>query len=80
MSKNYPAAVNCHFALYNKLQFKKSRPSVNFINVLRVAFTCADPKGAKKTVKLSVFFYAVVASQMLMRLTPRHNSIEKSLK
>jgi len=31
-------------------------PGVNFINVLQAAFTSADPKSAKKTVKLSVFF------------------------
>jgi len=30
-------------------------PGVNFINILLAAFTCADPKRAKKTVKLSIF-------------------------
>jgi len=29
---------------------------LNFINVLRTAFTLADPKSVKKTVKLSIFF------------------------
>ena len=29
---------------------------LNFINVLRTAFTIADPKSVKKTVKLSIFF------------------------
>jgi len=29
---------------------------VNFTNVLRAAFALADPKSAKGTVKLSVFF------------------------
>jgi hypothetical protein len=29
---------------------------LNFINVLCTAFTCADPKNVKKTVKLSIFF------------------------
>ena len=49
---------------------------VNFINILRAAFTSADPKSAKKTVKLSSFFallgYASVkaASKMLVKLTP----------
>jgi len=31
-------------------------PGLNFINVLSTAFTCADPKSVKKTVKLSIFF------------------------
>jgi len=29
---------------------------VDFINILRAAFTSADPESAKKTVKLSFFF------------------------
>ncbi len=29
---------------------------VNFINVLQAAFTCADPKGTKKTDNLTLFF------------------------
>jgi len=29
---------------------------LNFINILRTAFTLADPKSVKKTVKLSIFF------------------------
>ncbi len=29
---------------------------VNFTNILQVAFTCPDPKSAKNTVKLSVYF------------------------
>jgi len=32
------------------------RPGVNFIIFLLAAFMLADPKSAKKTVKLSVFF------------------------
>jgi hypothetical protein len=32
------------------------RAGVNFTNIIRAAFTQADPKSAKKTVKLSVFF------------------------
>jgi len=31
---------------------------VNFTNILRPAFTGADPKSVKKRVKLSIFFYA----------------------
>jgi len=49
---------------------------VNFIDVLHIAFTIADPKSAKKTVKLSVFFelsgsvWAKAALETLMKLTP----------
>ena len=43
----------------DKKQLRKSnfnfQPSVNFINVLRAAFTQADPESAKKTVKSSSF-------------------------
>ncbi len=52
------------------------RHGVNFSNVLRTAFTLADPKSAKKTVKLSVFFAlsgsarVKAAHRMLMKLTP----------
>ncbi len=35
-----------------------SRSSVNFTNVLHVAFTLIDPKSVKNTVKSSVSFYA----------------------
>jgi len=34
------------------------RSGVNFINVLREAFTLVDPKSVKNTVKSSVSFYA----------------------
>ncbi len=34
----------------------KLSPGVNFINVLRAAFACTDPKRAKKTDKLDCFF------------------------
>jgi len=50
--------------------------SVNFIKVLQAAFVSADPKSAKKTVKLSVYFahlgsiFVKVAQRMLMKLTP----------
>jgi len=48
---------------------------VNFINVLQAAFTPADPKSAKKTVKVTAFFALSgsarlkTASRMLMKLT-----------
>ncbi len=52
-------------------------PGVNFINVLRAAFTRADPESAKKTVKLSVFFAlsgsvksVKAAHRTLVKLTP----------
>ena len=31
-------------------------PGVNFTNILRAAFTCKDPKSAKKLLYLTVFF------------------------
>ena len=52
-----------------------SLPWVNFINVLRAAFTLADPKSAKKLLDLTVFFALFMslgvkaARRMLMKLT-----------
>jgi hypothetical protein len=49
---------------------------VNFINILRAAFTRTDPKGVKKTVKLSIFFalcisvHAKAARKTLIKSTP----------
>jgi len=37
---------------------------VNFINVLQAAFVCADPKRAKKTDNLTVFF-ALLGSESI---------------
>jgi len=51
-------------------------PRVNCINILQAAFTRADPKSAKKTVKPSSFFvllgsaWVKVAGRTLMKLTP----------
>ena len=51
-------------------------PDVNFINVLRAAFTLADPESAKKTVKSSSFFPlsgsagVKAARRTLVKLTP----------
>ena len=51
-------------------------PGVNFTNILQAAFTCADPKSAKKTVKLSSFIvllgsaHVKDAHKMLVKLTP----------
>jgi len=55
-------------------------PWLNFINVLCTAFTTADPKSIKKTVKLSIFFTHLgftrvkAVSRMLMKLTPAFGS------
>jgi hypothetical protein len=52
------------------------RSGVDFINVLQADFMCADPKSAKKTVKLSVFFallgsvFTKATHRTLMKLTP----------
>jgi hypothetical protein len=35
---------------------------LNFINILQAAFMCADPKSAKKAVKLSVSLFALSGS------------------
>ena len=36
----------------------KLTPGLNFINILRTAFTLVDPKSVKNTLKSSVSFYA----------------------
>jgi len=49
---------------------------VNFTNILQTAFTHADPKSAKNTVKLSVFFallgseHVKAARKMSVKLIP----------
>jgi len=54
----------------------KLTAGLNFINVLPTAFTCADPKTVKKTVKLSIFFTLSgsmsikAVRKMLVKLTP----------
>ncbi len=58
----------------NKTGIIKSQ-DLNFINVLRTAFTLADPKSVKKTVKLSIFFTLLGSASVkavlrtLMKLT-----------
>jgi len=42
---------------YEKGAMMKSTPGVNFFNIQQATFTLADPESAKKTVKLSVFFF-----------------------
>jgi hypothetical protein len=62
---------------------QEKKPEVNFINLLQAAFTHADPKSAKKTVKLSVFFTllgsasAKATHRSLMKLTPGADAIKK---
>jgi len=57
------------------------KSGVNFINILRSAFTGVDPKSAKKTVKLAIFFallgsaFVKAACRMLMKLTPGADEI-----
>ena len=54
----------------------KSTPGVNFTNVLRAAFTPADPESGKKLLDLTVFFAllgsagAKAAHRTLMKSTP----------
>jgi len=57
----------------------KSNAGVNFINVLRAAFTHADTESIKKTDNLIVFFtllgsaWTTAAHRILMKLTPGVN-------
>ncbi len=54
---------------------KRGNKLVQTLTCLHSAFTHADPKSAKNTVKLSIFFAllgsvgAIAASKMLMKLT-----------
>jgi hypothetical protein len=45
-----------HSFVYVYVYFSLFTYGVNFINILQVALTYSDPKSAKETVKLSVFF------------------------
>jgi hypothetical protein len=49
------------YAKFVRKMLMKLTPVVNFINNLRIAFTQADTKSAKKTVKSSVFFALLVS-------------------
>ncbi len=52
------------------------RPGINFIKILRAAFSLADLKSAKKTENLTVFFvilgsgHVKASRRTLMKLTP----------
>ena len=58
---------------------------VNFTNILWAAFTCADPKSAKKAAELDCFFVflgssrAKVARWMLVKLTPGFSCYSRRL-
>ncbi len=57
----------------------KLTPGLNFINVLRTAFTLIDPKRVKKTDDLTVFFTLLGSTSVkavprtLMKLSPGVN-------
>jgi hypothetical protein len=65
--------------------FEFETSEVNFTNILREDFTRADPKSAKNTYKLSVFFALLgsacvkAALKMLVTLTPDLNSLVKRI-
>ncbi len=56
-------------------RLRKRNLKVNFINILRAAYMCADPESAKKTDNLTVFFALLgsvcikAARKMLEKLT-----------
>jgi len=56
--------------------FTLLRSGLNFINILRTAFMCPDPKSVKKTVKLSIYCTLLgstsvkAARKTLVKLTP----------
>jgi hypothetical protein len=57
------------------IQSNLAEPGVNYINVLQTAFRQKDPKSAKTTVKLSVFFVLlgsahIQAARRMMKLAP----------
>jgi len=65
--RKYSQAVSLFFALLGS--------GLNLLNFLHTAFTRADPKIIKKTVKLSIFFTlsrstsVIAAPKMLVKLT-----------
>ena len=81
LSRNYDFVFTN--LLKNEAEKLKGKSGVNFINVLRAAFTPADPKSAKKTVRLNSFVAlsgsALVKSahRMLVKLSPDPTSSRK---
>ncbi len=75
--------IKCLIFLSIKYQVVRStklwKAGVNFINILQAAFMKIDPKSAKNSVKLSVFFALLgsasinAARKMLMKLTKGGN-------
>ena len=68
-----------HWKAFSDLRHTKRitvQLGVDFTNILRAAFTIADPKSTKKLLDLTVFFALLVsagvkaARRMLMKLTP----------
>jgi len=61
-------------------QGQKDEPGVNFINILREAYVCADPKSAKRRDSLTVFFALLgsfcvkAAHKMFVKSTPDRGS------
>ena len=72
-SQNKRKVLLFNKSLHSKYLFT---PGVNFTNILQAAFTPADPKSAKKTVKLSSLIALLgsvcvkAAPTMLVKLTP----------
>jgi len=67
------------FSCFSSSPCLSSDPSlsgVNYTNILHEAFTCADPKSAKKTDSLTVIFgllgfaHVKAARKMMVKLTP----------
>ena len=73
---NLLTILNSFFSATGAGEASVTKPGVNFTNVLRAAFTRADPKSAKKTVKLSSFIVLLgsarvkAACRTLVKLTP----------
>jgi len=82
--KKRQSSQHCHFTLLGSAGVKvvhrtlmKSTPGVNFINVLRAAFTSAEPKSLKKTASSHQSFLRFwdlhmqkLFVNMLVKLTP----------
>ena len=63
-----------------------AKPGVNFTNVLRAAYTQADPKSAIKLINLTVFFALLGSTRvkatcrMLVKLTPEIHLFKRGMK
>jgi len=79
--KAFKCKINCKKCLLkpNSLKLKKGlkprlKPSVDFTNILRAAFTLIDAKSVKKTDNLTEIFYifGICPRSMLMKLIPSY--------